>query len=133
MQPRARKEKGPQSAQLDQLSSMLLSLHKRLLDTARADYVASTGKSESAFRMLELVMSDPFFAWLRPVSQLIVEIDELASGPHDRTAVDAIVEATRKLLSSGDFGERYPEQLQRDAELVILHAQVQKALKNLEG
>lgn len=127
--PRA---KGEYSERLSHLSKILLSLHKRLLDTAREEYVRTHGEVENAFRMLALVMDDPYFAWLRPVSQLIVRIDELAETETRKEEVDAVVLATKELLATGDFAARYPELLQLDAEIVIIHAQLQKALSRFD-
>lgn len=132
MQRKFPREKGEYSAQLGHLSSVLLSLHKRLLDTTREQYTAKFGGADNPFRILELVMSDPYFAWLRPVSQLIVQIDELADAAHQKDDVRRVAAATRSLFGTGEFAERYPELLQMDADLVILHAQLQKALKVLE-
>lgn len=128
MADRFPREKGEYSERLSHLSKILLSLHKRLLDTAREEYVRTHGEVDNAFRMLALVMEDPYFAWLRPVSQLIVRIDELAETETRKDEVDAVVLATKELLTTGDFAARYPELLQLDAEIVIIHAQLQKAL-----
>ncbi|MGN6733126.1 MAG: hypothetical protein ACTHMB_14335, partial [Candidatus Binatia bacterium] len=77
--------------------------------------------------------SDPFFAWLRPISQLIVAIDETLDAKELTHAdVDAVMAQSVFLLvpatTGGEFGERYVAALQRDPRVVLTHAQVAKRI-----
>ncbi|HEX8747210.1 MAG TPA: hypothetical protein VF717_08415, partial [Pyrinomonadaceae bacterium] len=54
----------------------LLHLHKALLDTERAAYEQAMGRVTSG-ELLQLVLNDEQFAWLRFFSELIVRIDEM--------------------------------------------------------
>ena len=68
-------------AQMDQAREALLALHKTLLDHVRIEYEREHGRVENAGALLQLVVGDPAFEWLRPLSQLIVAIDELELHP----------------------------------------------------
>src|SRR6187399_2235235 len=61
---------------LNDLRQGLLRLHKTLLDWERAGYERIHGR-QSSNDLLNALLNDPQFAWLRPISQLIVRIDEL--------------------------------------------------------
>jgi catechol 2,3-dioxygenase len=58
--------------QLRDLRARLLSLHKVLLDDARAAYEMDRGRIGSNATLLQLVINDPWFAWLHPLSELVV-------------------------------------------------------------
>jgi hypothetical protein len=64
---------------LASLSDLLLQQHKLLLDRQRGKYEAIHGPIGGPGPFLNLVLSDPYFAWLRQISTLIVEIDEALS------------------------------------------------------
>jgi hypothetical protein len=57
------------------LRKSLLHLHKILLDWERSAYERIHGRVSSS-ELLKAIVEDPQFAWLRPISSLIVRIDE---------------------------------------------------------
>ncbi len=57
------------------LRKSLLHLHKTLLDWERAAYERIHGRVSSS-ELLKAIVEDPQFGWLRPISELIVRIDE---------------------------------------------------------
>jgi hypothetical protein len=67
-----------------------LGLHKRLIDAARAQYEAQHGVVVRPGEMLRLVAFDPEFAWLRPLTRLILEIDEQLESGEAITDADAM-------------------------------------------
>src|SRR5919108_6111091 len=85
---------------LRELRQRLLRLHKTLLDWERAGYERIHGR-QSSNDLLTALLNDPQFAWLRPISQLIVRIDELLEEktPPMRNDVEAIVAQVRTLTS----------------------------------
>lgn len=117
---------------LQELRDALLHLHKTLIDSERSVYESSVGPIQSPHHFLQLLSSDPWFAWLRPVSQLIVAMDEAldAQEPLTSDIVDALMSESVFLLipakTRGEFGERYMAALQRDPHVVLAHAQVAK-------
>jgi hypothetical protein len=115
-----------------ELRDCLLRLHKTLIDSERVVYEAQVGPIHSPHHFFQLLTNDPWFAWLRPVSQLIVAIDEGLDGEETLTtdSVDALINHAVFLLlpaqTEGDFAERYLAALQRDPKVVLAHAQVAK-------
>ena len=89
---------------------------------------------QSPNHFFQLLTTDSYFAWLRPVSQLIVAIDETldANEPLTTADVDAVMNQSVFLLvpakSGGELGERYVAALQRDPRVVLAHAQVAKRI-----
>jgi hypothetical protein len=63
-------------AELKSVREILLSLHKALLDSERTSYELVHGKINSSSEFLQLLINDNRFAWLRPVTTLIVQIDD---------------------------------------------------------
>ena len=61
-------------------------MHKALLDDARIRYEREQGRIEGAGALLHLVLNDPWFAWLHPLSGLVVQIDELLASDEPTTA-----------------------------------------------
>ena len=117
-----------------ELHDALLHLHKVLLESERAVCEATFGPIRSPNHFFQLLTGDPWFAWLRPISQLIVAIDETLDAKEELTSVsvEAVMSQSVFLLipakSEGEFGERYVAALQRDPRVVLAHAQVAKRI-----
>ncbi|MBV9676379.1 MAG: hypothetical protein JO185_08595, partial [Acidobacteriaceae bacterium] len=84
---------------------------------------------------LQLLINDPWFAWLRPVTTLVVQMDEaLAAKNPPKTERDfaQLLEDTRALLSPSrevnDLWKHYSGAVQRDPGVAILHDQMEKQL-----
>jgi catechol 2,3-dioxygenase len=125
----------PTRARLGQLRTDLLNLHKVLLEDARVAYEMDRGRVGTTANFLQLVINDPWFAWLHSLSELIVRIDELLRKDAPARETDAAVllgEIERLLIASesGDgFHKRYYEALQRQPAVVLAHAEVRRTLK----
>jgi catechol 2,3-dioxygenase len=121
---------------LRELRGRLLSLHKVLLDDAKVAYEMDRGRIASNADLLQLVINDPWFAWLHPLSELVVRIDETIEADSPATEADgaALVAQVEQLLSPAEQGEtfarRYFEALQRQPSVVLAHADVRRVLKN---
>jgi hypothetical protein len=124
----------PIQQRLQALRSSLLKLHKVLIDTERASYEKTIGSIQSPHRFLQLLTHDPWFAWLHPLSQLIVAMDEAEERKEPLTSadVDALANQTRLLLVASEEGEgfskNYHEALQSEPDVVLAHAEVAKIL-----
>jgi hypothetical protein len=119
---------------LQQLRNALLGLHKALVESERVSYEKVIGTIQSPNHFLQLLTSDPWFAWLQPLSHLIVTMDEALEEkkPLTSAGVEALVDQTRQLLvvsESGDgFSKHYFDALQRDPDVVLAHAEAAKQL-----
>lgn len=105
-------------ASLDNVFHALLRLHKALLDDERVSYERVHGRISSNGELLQLVLNDAWFAWLRPLSQVIAKIDELSeeSEPSAREGIPALLVSVRALLmptegSAGNIMTRFSEAL----------------------
>ena len=125
-------ERADLRAALRELSKALLPLHRALIETARDDYAFAYGKSVAPAQLLKLVTDDPFFAWLKPMTSLIVEIDEMARTDFEADAARAVA-ARAEQLFDGALGERYVPLLQRDVDAAIAHAAIRRALAKLRA
>jgi catechol 2,3-dioxygenase len=122
---------------LRELRAKLLQLHKVLLDDARASYEMDRGRVPSNASMLQLVINDPWFAWLHSLSELVVRIDETIDSDSPATDADAaaLINEVEKLLTASENGEgfhrRYYDALQRQPAVVMAHADVRRVIKSM--
>jgi hypothetical protein len=118
-------------ARLVELGHALRSLHKALIATAQATYEKQYGRVAGPGALLRLLLDDPWFAWLRPMSTLIAELDERTD---DQAPIEAAEMAERRatverlLTGPGAFGDAYREVLQNDPHVIVEHAAVRKLL-----
>ncbi len=122
---------------LRELRAKLLQLHKVLLDDARAAYEMDRGRVPSNASLLQLVINDPWFAWLHSLSELVVRIDETIEADSPATDADAaaLINEVEKLLTASENGEgfhrRYYDALQRQPAVVLAHADVRRVIKSM--
>jgi catechol 2,3-dioxygenase-like lactoylglutathione lyase family enzyme len=122
---------------LRDLRARLLHLHKVLLDDTRAAYELDRGRVGSNASLLQLVINDPWFAWLHSLSEIVVRIDETVEqgSPATQSDAAALLDEVERLLTaseSGDgFARRYYEALQRQPAVVLAHADVRRTLKSM--
>src|SRR5262245_21245536 len=92
-----------------ELRNAVLALHKALVDSERVSYEQTMGPIRSPNHFLNLLSSDPWFAWLRPLSQLIVAMDETLEGktPIDPAETEALTKKARALLVASEVGEGF--------------------------
>jgi hypothetical protein len=112
------------------VSKALLPLHRALINAAREDY-AFAYEPVSPTQLLGLLGDDPFFAWLKPVTAAIVDIDEMARRDFERPDADGILARIDRLFGPAPeeaFAEHYIPILQRDVDVAIGHAAVRQAI-----
>jgi len=122
---------------LTELRHILLVHHKTLLDSERARYDHDVERIKSSGQLLNLVLHDPFFAWLHELSELIVMIDETLDADQPPSDADAarLLGQARALLAPAESGNgfrgQYFEALQRDPDVVIAHGAAMQGLGSL--
>jgi len=121
------------SHQLPQLREALLELHKTLVESERISYEQTIGTITSPNHFLQLLVNDPWFAWLHPISLLVVTMDQAIDSkrkPLTDADAEALVKQARELLVAAEEGEGFPKHyfdaLQRDPEVVMAHAAAAK-------
>ncbi|MCE3224377.1 MAG: uncharacterized protein K0S58_2557 [Nitrospira sp.] len=125
----------PTRTHLDNISRALLRLHKALLDGERVSYERVHGRIPSNGAFFQLVLGDAWFAWLRPLSQLMARLDELCEEDEDssRAEITELMATARTLLTPSEVGEgfarHYYDALQRDPDVVLAHAAARGLLR----
>ena len=93
--------------------------------------ISSTGQ------YLNLVLDDPWFAWLHELSQFIVLVDETLDFEDPATEADAerLIARARELVSPSEngsvFARRYFEAMQRDPGVVLAHRDMMRVFASL--
>jgi len=127
----------PLDATLDRIQRVrasLLELHRVLIGSERIEYERLHGRVESSGQLLQLVANDAWFAWLHPMSEAIVRLDEFLDQDDPLQAKDAdeVIEQIRAMTvdanGGDDYANRYQDAVQRDPDVVIQHVRLTKAL-----
>ena len=125
----------PAYEKLKTLRSLLLKLHKALLDAEQDSYERVHGPITSKGELFQLVISDEWFDWLRPISQFIVRIDETISSkePVSPNQLHVLLEAARDLLplesaADSETAVRYQRAVQNYPAIATMHAEMLELL-----
>jgi hypothetical protein len=119
---------------LRQVRMALLRLHKALLNSERIVYEQFHGRIQSNGEFFRLVIGHEWFDWLRPMSQLIVQMDDVLHAKEPVTAdeVNLVLEHAQTLLQPSAEGtspeKRYYLAIQRDPEIALMHAEISKLM-----
>ena len=122
------------------LGNALRNLHRALLAAARREFERERGAVLSTGELLQLLTSDARFAWLRALSELIVDIDvflEADPAPTEdeastvRAEVERLVAPAKPGAPDTDFGVRYWAFVHGDPNVAIAHGEVKQALGRL--
>ena len=121
------------TAHLAELRTPLLALHKSLVDAERREYERRHGRLENA-EFLKVLMADAQFSWLKPLTALIVRLDEAQEENEDGASAMAEL---RKLLAPDEHGsgfqQHYAGVLQRSPDAVVNHGRTLRALREVRA
>lgn len=117
------------------LRTGLLRLHKTLLESEREAYERDVAKITTRGQLLDLVMNDPWFAWLHELSQFIVAVDDWIDSKEPTTEEEGrrLLGQARALVAPSEEGEaagfarKYFEAMQRDPGVVLAHRDIIRA------
>jgi hypothetical protein len=119
-------------ALLTEMRRLLLQLHKTLIDWQRRDYETTRGRLQTS-QLLQVIFNDAEFAWLRPMSGLIVRIDEaLDVNSQEASETGPLVAAAREMIApeaGSPYGLRYHAALQELPDAVLAHRDLVQLLK----
>lgn len=124
--------------QLIDLRQKLLRLHQVLLETERIAYEQIRGRVSSG-ELLQLMIHHAQFAWLHPLSALIVQIDEQLGAAEPATPDDLrhLLTEARALLTPAEMGQgfarKYYLALQHEPATVLAHAEAMRILGNAQS
>lgn len=117
---------------LKKIRDELLGLHKTLMDIERANYEAQFGKITNV-KLLNLLFEDQNFVWLREISILVAEIDELLAAKNgvDTDLAKSLILKSEELFGENakneEFSKRYKANLDTESAVELHH----KRLLNL--
>jgi hypothetical protein len=112
----------------------LLRLHKALLHSEREVYEQLYEPISSSGEFLRLAIEHEWFSWLRPMSQFIVQMDDVLTTkePVSVSQVNQLLEESRQLLQASETGttpeQRYYDAIQRDPDIAFMHAELSQLL-----
>jgi hypothetical protein len=121
-------------AKLLEVADALREVHRALVGAARAEYEKASGPAGGPGQMLRLLTEHPSFAWLHPMSELIVDLDSLLA---QELLPSGTVSGVRKEIdhltqaSDSAFWTRYAPLLQTGHEVVMAHGRLRRALNAL--
>lgn len=123
------------SAELQNLSRKLQQLHAQLLQAEKEFHPPPLGGPQ----LLDKLVNDPAWAWLRALSMLIADIDHVLAQPTGGTEHDcAVVAAHLRGLFAGEgdllnetFLARYRPLLQTSSSLASIHGELKSLLKSM--
>jgi hypothetical protein len=116
-------------ASLRELASAARTVHHRLLVATQKSFEKLHGRVEGPGRLLQLAVHDPLFAWLRPLSQQLALLDELAEADdvHDADVARAGAEVA-EVLDSDAFRGTFLIYLQNEPDVVLATAGLRRLL-----
>src|SRR5512140_1027144 len=115
-------------------AAALREVHRALVQAVRSAYEREVGPAGGPGQLLRLLTEDPYFAWLHPMSELIVDLDSLlAQEILPPGTVAGVRQEIDRLTQAGGspFWERYAPLLQSDTEVVMAHAHLRRAINAL--
>src|SRR5947207_2737566 len=122
------------SARLREVRLKMLHLHQTLLEMERKSFESAHGRVNSG-ELLQVVINHGQFAWLRMVSALVVQIDEMLDADEPATHADAtnLITGARQLFTESEnqeFQQKYQAALQQEPEVVMAHSALMRLIRS---
>jgi hypothetical protein len=120
--------------QLRAIRPLLLRLHKDLMEGVRIAYEEEHGTIPSTGEYFRLVLGHESFSWLRPISQLIVRVDERMAAKKPELAENAelLVSEVHNLLAlleeDSEQHHHYHQALKYNPNITVIYAEAIKLL-----
>jgi hypothetical protein len=116
---------------LKEIRNEMLRLHKTLMDIERANYEAKNGKVTNT-QLLSLLFENDNFIWLREISILVSEIDELFASKDgfDDELERKLFDRTKSLIDESKtheaFKAKYQANVETESEVAFHHIKLLK-------
>lgn len=123
-------------SKLDRMAAAMRVLHKALIDVTQHEYERTHGKVKNPYALFALVANDPAFAWLQPMTRLIVEIEDLVGRPLPPPVKSDVVETRKRidalLVAIGEpFSTHYLSLVQSSPEIAAEHGRLHGVLNDI--
>jgi hypothetical protein len=121
---------------LDRMAAAMRTLHKALIDQTQREYERAHGKITSPYTLFTLVTSDPAFAWLQPMTRLIVEMEDLL-GRKEKPPAEADLAEMRKRIdglldTQGEpFSDKFLGLVQSSPNIAVENGRLHSVLRGL--
>ena len=114
-------------------AAALREVHRVLVRAVRFHYEQEGNSVGGPGHLLRLLTEDPYFAWLHPMSELIVDLDALLAQEilPPGTVAGVRMEIDRLARSGSPFWEKYAPFLQSDPQVAVAHGALRQSLKAL--
>src|SRR2546422_5739851 len=125
---------GAHKPALLEAAAALREVHRTLVQATRAAYEQKNGPAGGPGEMLRLLTEHPHFAWLHPMSELIVDLDSLlAQEILPSGTVAAVRQEIDRLTQAGGspFWDKDAPLLQTDTGVVIAHGRPRRPVNAL--
>ncbi|OGA45234.1 MAG: hypothetical protein A3F74_26715 [Betaproteobacteria bacterium RIFCSPLOWO2_12_FULL_62_58] len=128
---------------LQELAAGLQDLHRALAERARRDYEREHHSLLNPDEFLHLLVTEPRFAWIRSLSELMVDLDVfLRADPSPtedeaaavRAEVERLIGAPEQAETPGAFAmfpRRFWAYVREDPHVAVAHAGVKQVLQRL--
>ena len=119
---------------LREIRNELLKLHKTLMEIEKSNYEAENGKLTPT-QLLQLLFDNERFIWLRTISILVTEIDEMFADKNgiDQDLAEALKIKTTQLFDESDefsdFKSKYQANLDTESSVAVQHDKLIKLLE----
>ncbi len=120
---------------LKEIRNELLKLHKTLMDIEKENYEAEFGKITPT-QLLQMLFDNKWFVWLRTISILVTEYDELFADKKgmDQDLAISLLEKTKQLFDESDnfkeFKNKFKVNLDTESSVAIHYDKLLNLLKN---
>jgi hypothetical protein len=120
---------------LRELAAALRAVHHRLLVATQRAFEKLHGRVDGPGALLQLAVHDPLFAWLRPLSQRLALLDELAAAEEvgDADFATAAAEVAELVDGESEFRASYLVYLQSEPDAVLAHAALRRLLAGVRA
>ncbi|MBS2026273.1 MAG: hypothetical protein JST54_00090 [Deltaproteobacteria bacterium] len=117
----------------NRLTHALRELHRELLASTERGHAKLFGAKRSPYERLALYQDDPLFAWLKPLTGAVAELDDALDHVEEPARLEAALQAVTRLLWGQDpaFGPLYTQALQGSPEVAVAHGAASRELRAL--
>lgn len=119
-------------AKLEKISKSLKRVHKHLLENEKVAVEARVGRTLNPFEFFTMLTQDESFAWMKPLSALMAEIDEFIDENPQITEAEVLGIRNRVdfILKdpSSKVASRYLQYLPQDPDFILAHSELRDAL-----
>ncbi len=118
---------------LKEVRNEMLGLHKTLMGIERGNHEAQHGKVTNV-QLLNLLFEHENFIWLREISVLVTDVDELLASKQgiEQAEADRLFARAKVLFDEGeefyDFKQKYQANLDTESEVAFHHVKIKKLL-----